>query len=209
MGDDRVWFADGCQAANVSEAALIARLRAGENDAFEQLIRTHHQPLFRLARQLLGNDEDARDAVQDTFISVFKSIGKFEASSRLSTWLHRVLVNSALMKLRTRRRHPEEDIETYLPKFQEDGHQVTPSVEWNESVETLLERREMRDLVRTSIDQLPETHRVVLTLRDLEELSTDETAEILGVSPTAVKLRLHRARQALRTLLDPAMRGAQ
>jgi RNA polymerase sigma-70 factor, ECF subfamily len=197
------------EAAPADDAALLARLRAGDNEAYAQLIRSQHRPLFRIARRLLGNDEDARDAVQDAFISAFKSIGTFAATSRLSTWLHRVVINAALMKLRTRRRHPEEEIEKYLPRFQEDGHQVVPSVEWNETAETLLQRSEMRDLVRTAIDQLPETYRTVLLLRDIEELNTEETARMLGITTTAVKLRLHRARQALRTLLDPHMRGAE
>ena len=194
---------------DASEAAFVTRLRAGEPDAFEQLVRNYTPPLLRVARRLLGNDDEARDALQDAFISVFRSIRNFEAGSRLSTWLHRVVVNAALMKLRTRRRHPEEEIEKYLPLFQEDGHQIVPSVEWMESAETALQRKEMRQLVRAAIDRLPDTYRTVLLLRDIEEMSTAETAEILGISTTAAKLRLHRARQALRTQLDPQMRGSR
>jgi len=194
---------------DASEAAFVTRLRAGEPDAFEQLVRNYTPRLLRVARRLLGNDEEARDALQDAFISVFRSIRSFEAGSRLSTWLHRVVVNAALMKLRTRRRHPEEEIEKYLPLFQEDGHQIVPSVEWMESAETALQRKEMRQLVRAAIDRLPDTYRTVLLLRDIEEMSTEETAEVLGISTTAAKLRLHRARQALRTQLDPQMRGSR
>jgi len=194
---------------DASEAAFVTRLRAGEPDAFEQLVRNYTPPLLRVARRLLGNDDEARDALQDAFISVFRSIRSFEAGSRLSTWLHRVVVNAALMKLRTRRRHPEEEIEKYLPLFQEDGHQIVPSVEWMESAETALQRKEMRQLVRAAIDRLPDTYRTVLLLRDIEEMNTEETAEILGISTTAAKLRLHRARQALRTQLDPQMRGSR
>jgi len=194
---------------DASEAAFVTRLRAGEPDAFEQLVRNYTPPLLRVARRLLGNDDEARDALQDAFISVFRSIRNFEAGSRLSTWLHRVVVNAALMKLRTRRRHPEEEIEKYLPLFQEDGHQIVPSVEWMESAETALQRKEMRQLVRTAIDRLPDTYRTVLLLRDIEEMNTEETAEILGISRTAAKLRLHRARQALRSQLDPQMRGSR
>jgi RNA polymerase sigma-70 factor (ECF subfamily) len=194
---------------DASEAAFVTRLRAGEPDAFEQLVRNYTPRLLRVARRLLGNDDEARDALQDAFISVFRSIRSFEAGSRLSTWLHRVVVNAALMKLRTRRRHPEEEIEKYLPLFQEDGHQIVPSVEWMESAETALQRKEMRQLVRAAIDRLPDTYRTVLLLRDIEEMNTEETAEILGISTTAAKLRLHRARQALRTQLDPQMRGSR
>lgn len=194
--------------AGAGDAALVAGLKAGDAQAFETLVRTWMPNLLRAARRFLRSEEDARDAVQDAFVSVFKSIGRFEENAQLSTWLHRILINSCLMKLRTRRRHPEEDIEALLPRFLEDGHQVTPSTPWSESAETMLERSELRDIVHSSIDQLPDPYRVVLLLRDIEELSTEETAKLLGVTPNAVKVRLHRARQALRTLLDPHMRTA-
>jgi RNA polymerase sigma-70 factor (ECF subfamily) len=174
---------------------------------FETLVRTHTPVLLRVARRFMHSEEDARDALQDAFVSAFKSIGGFASNARLSTWLHRIVINACLMKLRTQRRHPEEDIEKYLPQFLEDGHQVTSSVPWSESAETVVQRMELCDLVRRSIEQLPDTYRVVLLLRDIEELTTEEVAEILGVTPNAVKIRLHRGRQALRTLLDPHMRN--
>jgi RNA polymerase sigma-70 factor (ECF subfamily) len=111
------------------------------------------------------------------------------------------------MKLRTRRRHPETSIEELLPSFQADGHQVAVNEAWQESASELLERQETRELVRHEIDSLPETYRVVLLLRDIEELSTDEAAKLLEATPNAVKIRLHRARQALRTRLDQRFRA--
>jgi len=140
-------------------------------------------------------------------VQVYRNIGSFASTSALTTWLHRILVNAALMKLRTRRRHPEEAIESYLPRFQEDGHQVEPSVPWTESPHARLEREELGTLVRDAIAELPESYRAVVVLRDLEERSPEETAEILGTSRNVVKIRLHRARQALRGLLDQAIRG--
>jgi RNA polymerase sigma-70 factor (ECF subfamily) len=191
-----------------SDALLVAGLRAGESEAFETLLRKYGGRLLRLARRFLDSEEDARDALQDAMVAVFKSIASFESNAMLSTWLHRIVVNACLMKLRTRRRRPEDvDIEQYLPHFLEDGHQAEASKPWCETPETMLERDELRALVRDSIAQLPDTYRIVLQLRDLEELSTDETAEILGVTPNAVKIRLHRARQALRTLLDRHLRS--
>jgi RNA polymerase sigma-70 factor, ECF subfamily len=163
--------------------------------------------LLRVARRLLRSEEDARDAVQDAFVAAFRSIDAFEATSRLSTWLHRILVNACLMKLRAQRRRPEEDIELYLPRFLSDGHQAEPAAEWAESAQTRLERSELCGLVRRSIDELPEIYRAVLILRDLEELTTDEVATMLGTTANAVKIRLHRARQALRSLLDPHLRA--
>ena len=189
-----------------TDSALVSALRAGDEDAFETLVRQYAGRLLGVARRFLKNEEDARDAVQDAFVSAFRSIGKFEAGSKLSTWLHRIVVNAALMRLRTKRRHPEEDIETLLPKFAADGHQVEPSVDWSEPADAMVERGEMRDLVRRSIEKLPETYRVVLMMRDLDELSTEETATALGLTTSAVKVRLHRARQALRTILDQELR---
>jgi RNA polymerase sigma-70 factor (ECF subfamily) len=201
--------------ASDRDAALIAGLQAGESGAFETLLRDYGPRLLRLARRLLPNEEDARDALQDAMVNVYRSIASFESGSALLTWLHRIVVNSALMKLRTRKRHPEEDIEQYLPRFLEDGHQRLPSTPWTESAtksapesaQSVLEREELRQTVRAAIDKLPESYRIVLQLRDIEELSTAETAEILGVTKNVVKIRLHRARQALRTLLDPSMRN--
>jgi RNA polymerase sigma-70 factor, ECF subfamily len=193
-----------------SDAMLVAALRAGESQAFETLLRRYGGRLLRLARRFLDSEEDARDALQDAMVSVFKSIASFESNAMLSTWLHRIVVNACLMKLRARRRRPEDvDIEQYLPRFVEDGHQLESSKPWTESPETILERDELRALVRDSIAMLPDTYRIVLQLRDLEELSTEETAAILGVTPNAVKIRLHRARQALRTLLDRHMRSSR
>lgn len=191
-----------------TDAALIAGLQAGDSQAFETLIRRYSGKLLRLARRFLGNEEDARDAFQDAMVAVYRSIGSFEATAMLSTWLHRIVVNAALMKLRAKRRRPEEtDIEPYLPKFREDGHQLEPSAPW-ETAEDILQREETRALVREAIEQLPDPYRIVLHLRDIEEMSTEETAAILGITQNAVKIRLHRARQALRTLLDRQMRKA-
>jgi RNA polymerase sigma-70 factor (ECF subfamily) len=188
------------------EASLVALLREGDPGAFETLVRTHMPMMLRVARRFMRSEEDARDVVQDAFVSAFRSIGKFGSNARLSTWLHRIVVNASLMKLRTQRRHPEEDIEEYLPRFKEDGHQLPRSEDWTETAETILQRTELAGTVRAAIDRLPDTYREVLLLRDIEELSGEEAAETLGVTSNAVKVRLHRARQALRTLLDPYMR---
>jgi RNA polymerase sigma-70 factor, ECF subfamily len=190
------------------DSNLVPRLQRGEDTAFEELVRTHGSRLLRVARRLLSSEEDARDAVQDAFVGVFKSIGTFESASTLSTWLHRIVVNACLMRLRTKRRKPEEDIEQYLPRFLADGHQVESSVRWSESAENVLERSELRELVRKSINELPDSYRSVLMMRDIEELSTEEVASMLGTTANAVKIRLHRARQALRALLDPHFRPA-
>jgi RNA polymerase sigma-70 factor (ECF subfamily) len=188
------------------EPGLLEALRRGDGRAFECLVRQHGGRLLAVARRLVRNEEDARDAVQEAFLSAFRSIHSFEGQARLSTWLHRIVVNAALMKLRSRQRRPEESIEELLPRFSEDGHQAEPAVMWRAAHEDVLERRETRELVRSCIDRLPDTYRNVLMLRDIEELDTQETATLLGVTENAVKIRLHRARQALRSLLDPVLR---
>lgn len=189
------------------ERALLDRLRQGDEAAFEQLVRQEGGRLLAVARRFLHQEEDARDAVQEAFFSAFRAIGRFEEGSRLSTWLHRIVINASLMRLRTRQRKGEESIEDLLPRFQQDGHQVNhPTLAWEGSAEMLLERRQTRALVRVSINRLPDAYRTVLLLRDIEELSTEETAQLLGVSENAVKIRVHRARQALRTLLEPHFR---
>ncbi|HTE06771.1 MAG TPA: sigma-70 family RNA polymerase sigma factor [Planctomycetota bacterium] len=191
------------------EAALIAGLRAGDEAAFEQLVRLHGGRMLAVARRMLRGEADAQDAVQDALLSASRAIGDFHGGSRLSTWLHRIVVNASLMKLRTRRRHDEVLIDDLLPRFKADGHALEPAAPWRDSAEALLSVRETGEIVRASIDKLPETYRVVLMLRDIEELDTDETAALLGVTPNAVKIRLHRARQALRTLLDPHLRESR
>jgi RNA polymerase sigma-70 factor (ECF subfamily) len=189
------------------ETALLAGMRAGDDDAFEACVRIHCTRLLLVARRILKNEEDARDAVQDAFVSAFQSIDQFAGESLLSTWLHRIVVNAALARLRKRQRQPEQSIEELLPHFGEDEHQISPPVPWRSAPETPLQRQESRELVQRCIGQLPELYRTVLFLRDIEGLDTEETARALGTSAGVVKTRLHRARQALRSLLDPHFRG--
>ncbi len=188
------------------ERDLLLRLRNGDSRAFETLVRSQAPRLLAVARRMLGSEADAQDAVQETFINAFKCLDSFEGSCQLSTWLHRITVNVALMKLRARGRKPEQSIEDLLPTFLEDGHHARHPPDWRPDALALLEHREQREFVRACITQLPESYRTVLILRDIEELDTDEAAEMLGVTPNVVKVRLHRARQALRTLLEPRFR---
>lgn len=186
------------------DALLVTRLQRGDERAFEELIRAHGGRLLSVARRFLGTSDDAQDAVQETFIKAFKAIHTFEERAQLQTWLHRIVVNTALMKLRERRRKPEESIDDLLPTFSADGHQTVESREWSDA---LFERKETAATVRQAIAMLPDQYRTVLVLRDLEERDTAETAQILGTTTTVVKVRLHRARQALRTLLDREFAG--
>ena len=187
----------------LSERPFLERLRRNDEAAYEELVRKETPHLLAVARRLLRNEEDAQDAVQQAFLSAFRALPDFNGQCRLTTWLHRIVANMALMRLRTRSRKPEQAIEELLPRFLEDGHHAEPMKDWSANAEQQLEQGETRKHVRAAIDALPEAYRTVLLLRDIEELDTEETARALGVSPGAVKTRLHRARQALATLLEP------
>lgn len=192
-----------------SEESLLAALRAGVPEAYEQLVREFAPRMLAVARRFLSREDDAQDAVQDAFLSAFKALATFQGDSRLATWLHRIAVNAALMKLRTARRKPETPIDNLLPSFHDDGHRAGVGSSWAATIDQTVEQRETRRLVRAAIEKLPESFRTVLLLRDIEERSTEETADLLELTESAVKTRLHRARLALRTLLDPHFSGAE
>jgi RNA polymerase sigma-70 factor, ECF subfamily len=200
-------MADSTIDISEDETSLVKRLQSGEPLAFETLVRVYAPRLLAVTRRFLRNEEDAQDALQDSLLSAFRAIQNFSGNAQLGTWLHRIAVNAALMRLRSRSRDRESSIDELLPQFVEDGHQTKSSVAWPSTAESLLERRETAELVRRSIDQLPESYRSILLLRDIEEIDTEEAARMLDMTPGAVKTRLHRARQALRTLLDPYMQG--
>jgi len=193
--------AQGNSQLQSGESSLLDALRAGQQAGYERLVREHGGRMLSTALRIMGREEDARDAVQDALLSVFKSIGGFDGNSKLSTWLHRIVVNACLMRLRARGRRPEVSIENLLPRFDRWGHRDNPGPAWNPSPEAGIECDRLRLAVREAIDLLPDGYREVLVLRDLEEVDTEATAQALGLTPGAVKTRLHRARQALRALL--------
>jgi RNA polymerase sigma-70 factor (ECF subfamily) len=189
------------------EPPFLTRLRSGCPIAFEELVRRHSGRMLAVATRYLGEGGDAQDAVQEAFIAAYRSIGSFAGEARISTWLHRIVINCALMRIRSRNRRPERSIEALLPEFDETGHRLDPGPSWAEPPDGALERRERATLVRRCIAELPVTYRTVLMIRDIDGLDTEEAAHLLGVTENAVKIRLHRARQALRSLLDPWFRG--
>lgn len=192
-----------------NESALIAQLQAGNDAAFERLVRDYGGRMLAVAQRMLSSESDAADAVQDAFASVFRAIGGFSGESQLATWLHRIVVNSSLMKLRTRQRRNEQSIESLLPTYLDDGHQARPASDWGESPQAAMQREETRAQVRDAIEGLPDAYRTVLMLRDIEGLSTEEAAQALQIEAGTVKVRLHRARQALRTLLDEQIQAGK
>ena len=193
--------------ADLDDAALAEAFRNGDDGAFEYIVRVMGGRLLAVARRMLRNEEDARDAVQETFVSAYRSRQSFAGASKVSTWLHRIAVNTALMKLRTRRRKPEEAIDDLLPTFLEDGHHTEQFRSWEEATDEMLVREETCAFVREAVSLLPEQYREVLVLREFEGLDTEGAAAALGITPNAAKIRLHRARLALRTLVAPRLQG--
>lgn len=195
--------------AEAGDADLVNRIRAGDPQACEELVRCNAARMLSVARRYLKCEHDAADAVQGAFLSAFRNLGSFGSQSRLSTWLHRILVNVCLMKLRSSRSRACVSIEPLLPTFDDTGHRICGRSTWTDPPPSQLQTAELRAKVRACIQQLPDPYRVVLLLRDIEELDTQETAERLGLSIAAVKVRLHRARQALRSLLESELEAEQ
>lgn len=193
------------------ERQLIDGLKSGSERSFEELVRTHGGAMLAVARRILRNDEDAQDALQDAFLQVHRAIGTFRGESSLATWLHRIARNSALLRIRRASRRPEISLEPLLPVYDETGHRVGEVAHLPAAPDAVLEQREVRDGVRACVERLPLRYRAVIVLRDLQEKSTLEAAEVLGVSESVVKVRLHRARRALATLISrevPELAGA-
>lgn len=187
---------------------LVEALRRGEDAAFERLVREHGPRMLAVTRRYLRCDAEAQDALQDAFVSAFRAIHAFRGTCALATWLHCIAARAALMRLRsTRRASRQLSLDELLPTFRDDGHRAGQLGAWDERADCAVERAETRDLVRASIDRLPPDDRAVLLARDIDGLSTEEAAQSLGLHPAALKTRLHRARQALRSLLEPHFRG--
>ncbi len=183
------------------EAALIARLKAGDKTACAECIEVHSPLVYRLALRLMGNEAEAEDVLQETFLNAFRGIDSFEGRSGLGTWLYRIAYNAAMMKLRKTEPYTisvEESLDT-------DGQFVVPKelFDWCCLPEKDFENDEVREELEAAIGELPESLRVVFVLRELEGLSTADTAKTLGISVGAVKVRLHRARLWLRERLSP------
>src|SRR5271170_1671653 len=188
------------------EGSLVAAAKAGDIDAFETLVGRYERKIFRLAQNITQNKEDAEDVMQEAFLKSYQHLGEFQGNSRFYTWLVRIAVNQALMKLRKRRPNQvslDEDIDTgeeSIPRDVED---------WGPSPEDRYEQRELGGILEGVISELDPSFRIVFQLRDIEELSTEETAEALGLSVPAVKSRLLRARLKLRQKLNQHFRRGE
>ncbi len=185
--------------AREDEHLLVAAAKGGDATAFEELVNRYERKIFRLTMNITRNREDAEDAMQDAFMKAYSHLDRFQEESRFYTWLVRIAANEALMRLRKRSPNQvslDEPIETdddFIPQQIED---------WGPSPEQRFAQTEMRDILRGVIEELTPDFRIVFVLRDVEGLSTEETAEAVGISEAAVKSRLLRARLKLRQKLD-------
>ncbi len=189
----------------VQRSAKTIGSQESDRTTCEKLFTEFGPRMLSVARRMLRSEEDAADAVQDAFVSALAAIHRFRADARISTWLHRIVVNTCLMKLRSRKRREMLSLESLMSSFDGNGQCVQPFDPWAAQASEHAASNEMRATVRESIDRLPEDFRAILILRDIEELDTEETAAILGLSRSATKTRLHRARQALRAELSPML----
>lgn len=189
---------------------LAARAAAGDESAFETIVTRYQARVFRLAWRLTANEGDAADVLQETFLHVYRKLATFRGDSRFGTWLYRIATNAALMQRRARSRRPSEPLDAFLPCFDEKGlHAATPAeLQSAANVEHQLDRRRLAEKALAAIDRLPDSYREAFVLRDLEEMTTAEVADILGLDPAAVRQRIHRARMMLRGYLG-ALTGVQ
>ena len=182
---------------------MLEGLRRGDDDAFEQFVRQHYGRALATARRLLRDDAAAADCVQEAFLAVSQNISGFEGRSSLATWLNRITVNQALMYLRRNKSKNETPLDPLLPQFDDNQCRIEPALNVDRTVEDIVADAQLKDMITMAIDQLPDDYRLVLLLRDIEELTTREVATTLDISEGAVKTRLHRARSALKKLLEP------
>ena len=189
---------------NNEEQDLVERARTGDASAFTRLVEKYERKIFRLARNITQNDEDAEDVLQETFMKAYSNLDSFQGQSKFYTWIVRIAVNEALMKLRKRK--SDRTVSLDEPHETEEDTVTREIAVWEDDPEKRYSQDELRDILTRAIESLKPAFRTVFVLRDIEEMSTEETAEALGISIPAVKSRLLRARLQLRERLTRVFR---
>jgi RNA polymerase sigma-70 factor, ECF subfamily len=187
------------EAGIFDESALVAKAREGDLAAFNELVNSYSRKIFRLAKHITQNEEDAEDVLQETFLKAFEHLGNFQGQSKFYTWIVRIAVNESLMKLRKRK--SDRSVPLDEPMDTGEDTVVREIAVWDENPEQKYSREELGQILDEAVQGLRPAFRTVFVLRDIEELSTEETAEALGISVPAVKSRLLRARLQLREKL--------
>ncbi len=194
--------------ATSTETRLVSKLKAGDEAAYAEFIDNYGGVMLSVARRYMRDEDNARDCFQDACLQVFRAIDKFEHRSTLKTWAHRITVNACLMSLRKQSRTDKRNVEfdETAPQFDSYGFRIEPQWDLGESAESLVENEKTRQFVLNAINNMSHDYRNILLLRDIEEYSIKETAQLLDVSEDVVKIRLHRARAALKRALEPLFR---
>ncbi len=199
-----------------TDRELVARARGGDTGAFATLVERHQRQLYRLALRMMGNDADAEEVLQETFLNAYEKLGEFRGDAAFNSWIYRIAANLALMRLRRRRRapdgvaaQPEGAGELPAgPRFGSDGAYVEPPrSDWSLRADDALANRELGSALEEAVANLPDDYRVVFLLKDVDGLSNEEIGASLGLSVPAVKSRLHRARLQLREKLGEYFSG--
>ena len=191
-----------------SDEVLAARAASGDDTAFETIVGRYPARVYRLACRLTS-DTDAPDILQETFLQVYRHLSSFRGESRFATWLYRIASNAALMHRRARARRPAESLEGFLPRFDAQGRHVASPAQLSVAsrADELLDRQFLAGKARDVMTRLPDLYRDAFVLRDLEDMSTAEVAQALGVDPATVRQRVHRARLMLRGYLSDLVEG--
>jgi len=191
-------------AAGETDEALAALAAAGDEPAFEALVTRYQARLYRLACRLTADEGEAKDVLQEAFLAAYRGLASFRGEARFATWLYRIATNTALMHRRARARRPTEPLEAFLPRFDRDGvHAAEPGdLRAAGRADEILDRKLLAEKARAGLDRLPDIYREAFVLRDLEEMTTGEVAELLGIEQAAVRQRVHRARLMLRGYLS-------
>ncbi len=188
---------------------IIEGLKSRDEQAVMDLIDKYQGRIYNLAISILRNEGDAEEITQDVFMTVYQKIDSFKGDSAFFSWVYRICVNACLMRLRNRKRTDAVSIEDFMPVFTEEGRHASEIGDWSREVERRVLNRELGEVLRKFIAELSDKYRVVLVLSDVEGLSNEETANILGLSIPAVKSRLHRARLYLRERLDQYLKAGE
>lgn len=195
----------GDDGAPPSAAGLAEALGAASVQEYETVIREALSRMVRVAERYVGNRDDAWDCAQEALILAIRKFEQFEGRSQVTSWLHRIVVNCALAHLRKRNRESEVPIDDLMPQFDDQGLHVHAFTVSSISADELLQRDDARRQVHASIQALPDNHRAILLMRDIEEMSLSDIAETLSLTENAAKVRIHRARSALRRHLEPML----
>lgn len=181
---------------------LFSAAKSGDYQAFEEIVRRYHDKVYRLAFGMMKSDAEAEEVVQDTFLNVFRHLDSFRADAAPGSWLYRIAANSALMRLRTKRRKPLLSIEDMPPGVDGDARSIWPMGLWGETPDDKLLTKELLARIQDAIARLPEKYRLVLLMRDVEGLDNAEVADTLGLTLPTVKARLHRSRLFVRDEIE-------